>query len=81
VSQAGARNRLIWGDNKRVAASLLEEFAGKVNFVYIDPPFDTGTDFSFRVRVGDEHVTKQPSIIEEHAYSTRGELAAPRTCG
>jgi DNA modification methylase len=63
------RNKLIWGDNKLVAGSLLRDFAGKVNLVYIDPPFDTGTDFSFRVKVGDEQVTKQPSIIEEHAYS------------
>lgn len=64
-----ARNKLIWGDNKLVAASLLSEYAGQVKLAYIDPPFDTGTDFSFRVRVGDEQVTKQPSIIEEHAYS------------
>jgi adenine-specific DNA-methyltransferase len=68
-ADGGWRNKLIWGDNKLVAASLLNDFAGRVNLVYIDPPFDTGTDFSFRVRVGDEQVTKQPSIIEEHAYS------------
>jgi adenine-specific DNA-methyltransferase len=65
----GWRNKLIWGDNKLVAASLLEDFAGQVGLVYIDPPFDTGTDFSFRVKVGDEQVTKQPSILEAHAYS------------
>ncbi len=63
------RNKLIWGDNKLVAGSLLKEFAGQVNLVYIDPPFDTGADFSFHVKIGDEEVTKEPSIIEEHAYS------------
>lgn len=31
--------------------SLLPEFASKVKLVYIDPPFDTGTDFSFSARV------------------------------
>jgi hypothetical protein len=41
------RNRLIWGDKKYVLPSLLAEFAGKVNLIYIDPPFDTGADFSF----------------------------------
>jgi len=41
------RNRLIWGDKKYVLPSLLAEYAGKVNLIYIDPPFDTGTDFSF----------------------------------
>ena len=41
----GGRNKLIWGDNKLVMGSLLREFAGSVNLIYIDPPFDTGTDF------------------------------------
>src|ERR1039457_4186435 len=45
------RNRLIWGDKKYVLPSLLAEFAGKVNLIYIDPPFDTGADFSFTASV------------------------------
>ncbi len=61
-------NTLAWGDNQLVTASLLERYAGEVRLVYIDPPFDTGTDFSFRVDVGDMSLTKQPSILEEHAY-------------
>ncbi len=32
------RNRLIWGDNKLVMASLLKEFKGKIDLIYIDPP-------------------------------------------
>ena len=38
----GWRNKLIWGDNKYVLSSLLNEFAGKVDLIYIDPPFDNG---------------------------------------
>jgi len=49
-------------------SSLLPRFAGKINLIYIDPPFATGQDFSFRVRVGDEEFVKEPSIIEEKAY-------------
>lgn len=64
----GWRNKLIWGDNKYVLASLLDEFAGKVDLIYIDPPFATGDDFSFGVNVGDADVIKEPSIIEEMAY-------------
>jgi len=64
----GWRNKLIWGDNKLVCASLLEEFEGKVDLIYIDPPFDTGDDFSFRVSIGDQEVEKQPSIFETKAY-------------
>ena len=41
------RNRLVWGDKKYVLPSLLPEFAGQVKLIYIDPPFDTGADFSF----------------------------------
>lgn len=62
------RNRLIWGDKKYVLPSLLPEFAGKVNLIYIDPPFDTGANFSFQVEVEGEHFTKEPSIIEQKAY-------------
>jgi adenine-specific DNA-methyltransferase len=62
------RNSLIWGDNKLVLSSLLRDYAGAIKLIYIDPPFDTGTDFSYRVSVGDASITKLPSIIEEHAY-------------
>jgi adenine-specific DNA-methyltransferase len=65
---AAERNLLIWGDNKLVMSSLLKHYAGRVKLVYIDPPFDTGTDFSYRVAIGDASVEKLPSILEEHAY-------------
>ena len=45
------RNSLIWGDNKLVMSSLLKEYSGQVNLIYIDPPFDTGADFTFRLEV------------------------------
>lgn len=63
-------NKLIWGDNLLVLASLMEEYAGKVDLIYIDPPFATGSDFSFTTQVGDGdlEITKQQSIIEEKAY-------------
>ncbi len=71
------RNRLIWGDKKYVLPSLIPEFAGKVALIYIDPPFDTGQDFSFTATIpdypedeDDERAifTKQPSMIEQKAY-------------
>lgn len=61
-------NQLIWGDNRLVMSSLLRSHAGKVDLVYIDPPFGIGTDFSYRASVGEASVTKRPSILEEHAY-------------
>jgi adenine-specific DNA-methyltransferase len=62
------RNRLIWGDKKYVLPALLDEFAGRVQLIYIDPPFFTGDDFSFTVQVEGEDFTKEPSIIEQKAY-------------
>jgi len=62
------RNKLIWGDNLLVMASLLEEYAGKVDLIYIDPPFHAGADFSFKVQVGGETIEKEASLIEEKAY-------------
>ena len=63
------KNRLIWGDNLLVMGSLLKEFAGKINLIYIDPPFATGDDFSFTVNIGDQaEVTKEPSALEVKAY-------------
>jgi adenine-specific DNA-methyltransferase len=47
------RNRLVWGDNKLVMASLLQEFKGKVDLIYIDPTFDVGADFSMSVAIGE----------------------------
>lgn len=62
------RNQLIWGDNRFVMGSLLAEYAGAIQLIYIDPPFDTGADFAYRVSVGEQAVDKLPSILEEHAY-------------
>ena len=42
---SGWQDRLILGDKRYVLPSLLPEFGGKVNLVYIDPPFATGGDF------------------------------------
>ncbi|NVL89521.1 MAG: site-specific DNA-methyltransferase [Desulfobacterales bacterium] len=64
----GWRNKLIWGDNKYILASLLPEFAGKINLIYIDPPFATGADFSINIKLGDLKWTKEASVIEEKAY-------------
>ncbi len=58
------------GDNKLVMASLLQEFKGKVDLIYIDPPFDVGADFSMSVAIGDEQeaIEKEQSTLEMVAY-------------
>ena len=64
------RNRLVWGDNKLVMASLLKDFKGKIDLIYIDPPFAVGADFSMKVPISEdkEEMQKEQSILEAVAY-------------
>ncbi len=64
------RNMLIWGDNKLVMASLLRDFKGKIDLIYIDPPFDVGADFTMSLPIGDDGETldKDQSTLEMVAY-------------
>jgi hypothetical protein len=52
----------LWG-NKLVMASLLRDFKSKIDPIYIDPPFDVGTDFTMNVPIG-----KDQSTLEMVAY-------------
>jgi hypothetical protein len=71
----GWRNKLIWGDNLLVEASLLKEFSGKIDLIYIDPPFATGSDFSFTARIGeaDFEIEKEQSAIEQRLTVIHGD--------
>ena len=72
---SGWTNKLIWGDNKLILSSLKNgalrdeiEEQGGIKLIYIDPPFDVGADFSMNIEIGDEQLTKQPTVLEELAY-------------
>ncbi len=72
---AGWTNKLIWGDNKLILSSLKNgvlreeiEKAGGLKLIYIDPPFDVGANFSMKVEIGDDELTKKPNVLEELAY-------------
>jgi len=71
----GWTNKLIWGDNKLILASLKNgplreeiEAQGGLKLIYIDPPFDVGADFSMDIEIGGDTFTKKPNILEEIAY-------------
>ncbi len=71
----GWTNKLIWGDNKLILASLKSgalrrqiEDAGGLKLIYIDPPFDVGADFSMDIEIGGETFHKEPNILEQIAY-------------
>jgi len=71
----GWTNKLIWGDNKLILSSITNgplrseiEKVGGIKLIYIDPPFDVGSDFSMDIEIGEESFTKKPSVVEEVAY-------------
>lgn len=49
ASRDQPKNRLILGDNLFIMASLLPAYEGKINLIYIDPPFFTNRDFLARI--------------------------------
>jgi len=75
-------NRLIWGDNLLAMHALLNQgYEGKINLIYIDPPFDSKADYSHKIKLSssviaseeakqsqDFEITKEPSVIERLAY-------------
>jgi adenine-specific DNA-methyltransferase len=79
-AQAEWRNKLIWADNLLAMGSLLAEFAGKIDLVYIDPPFATGGDFSFAQQVAYRDTWKLGPYLTMMAERLRliRELLSPR---
>lgn len=52
-------NRIIHGDNLEALKSLLPEFEGKVNCIYIDPPYNTGNEgWVYNDAVNDPRIKK-----------------------
>jgi len=47
---------------------LAQGYEGKINLIYIDPPFWTGENYYASFVIEGESVTKSPSVIERLAY-------------
>ncbi len=70
-------NRLIYGDNLLTMQALLtgdpetglESMRGKIDLVYIDPPFDSKADYRTKVKLPNVELEQEPSVIERFAYS------------
>lgn len=62
-------NRIYWGDNLQVMSHLLREFRGRVDLIYIDPPFDSGADYKKTVKVRGRRVANDTSTFEEKQYT------------
>ncbi len=68
-------NRLIYGDNLLAMAALLAgdvetpSMRGKVDLIYIDPPFDSKADYGATITLPDIELKQRPTVLEQFAYS------------
>ena len=73
----GWMNRLIYGDNLLVMQALLAGDAqtglpslrGKVDLIYIDPPFDSKADYRTPISLPYGEISQKPTVIEQFAYA------------
>ena len=74
-AEAPWANRLIYGDNLLAMAALLAgddttpSLRGKVDLIYIDPPFDSKADYRTKVTLPGLELEQRPTVIEQFAYS------------
>ncbi|MFX1347155.1 MAG: DNA methyltransferase [Promethearchaeota archaeon] len=47
-------NKLFWGNNLDVLYFLLKNFEDKINLIYIDPPFFSGTNYQIKIKEDDK---------------------------
>ncbi len=67
--QNGWINKIFWGDNLQVMSHLLKEYRGKIDLIYIDPPFDSKADYKKKIDVrGVGSTESDSSSFEEKQY-------------
>lgn len=65
----GWRNKVFWGDNLQVMSHLLKEYRGKVDLIYIDPPFDSKADYKKNIQVKGKGAENDSGVFEEKQYT------------
>ena len=65
----GWMNRIYWGDNLQVMSHLLKEFRGKIDLVYIDPPFDSKAEYKKTITLHGTIADSNSTVFEEKQYT------------
>lgn len=65
----GWMDRIYWGDNLQVMSHLLKEFRGKIDLIYIDPPFDSNADYKKKIKLKGKEALNDHSAFEEKQYA------------
>lgn len=61
-------NKIFWGDNLQVMSHLLKDYRGKIDLIYIDPPFDSKADYKKKIRLKGKEILNDQSTFEEKQY-------------
>lgn len=70
-------NRLIYGDNLLAIQALLAgdpetglpSMRGKIDLIYIDPPYDSKTDYRTKIELPGASIDSKPTVLEQFAYA------------
>ena len=65
----GWMNEIYWGDNIQVMSHLLKKYRGRVNLIYIDPPFDSKADYKKTITLRGQKVENDHSSFEDKQYT------------
>lgn len=62
-------NKIFWGDNLQVMSHMLKEYRGKIDLIYIDPPFDSKADYKKKIEIkGVGKAETDSTSFEEKQY-------------
>ncbi|MDO5475454.1 MAG: site-specific DNA-methyltransferase, partial [Candidatus Saccharibacteria bacterium] len=70
-------NRLIYGDNLLAMQALLAgdpasglpSMRGKIDLIYIDPPYDSKADYRTKIELPGADIDSKPTVLEQFAYA------------
>lgn len=67
--EEGWINKIFWGDNLQVMSHLLKDYRGKIDLIYIDPPFDSKADYKKKIKLKGKGTAESDSTsFEEKQY-------------
>lgn len=61
-------NKIFWGDNLQVMSHMLKEYRGKIDLIYIDPPFDSKMDYKKKIKIKGKEIYNDNNSFEEKQY-------------
>ena len=65
-----AFNKIFWWDNFQILSHLLKDYRGKINLIYIDPPFDSKAEYIKKISFKWQKIKGiEQNLLEQTQYS------------